>query len=151
MEEKEIQIVDSFRVLAKNIVNFFESYLLKESNISCSELSILKTLYESEKEDRKMNITELSSSLKITKSATSQLVTKLEKKGFVKRKINLFDKKIYYICLTEEGKSSYEDSITKYNNAILKVANEMGEDDCKVLSRLLEKLSDVIYSLGEVE
>ena len=151
MENSEIQIVDSFRCLTKNIVIFFESNLLKKSNISCSELSILKVLYESEKEDKKMNVTELATSLKITKSATSQLVSKLEKKGLVKRKINLFDKKIYYISLTDVAKKDYEINILKYNNAILKVAYEMGEEDSKELSRLLEKLSAIITNLEEGE
>jgi len=40
MENKNIHIVDSFRTLTKNIVNFFENDLLKKNDISCSELSL---------------------------------------------------------------------------------------------------------------
>ena len=145
MENKDILIVDSFRSLAKNIVNFFESDLLKKNNISCSELSMLKVLCENEKE--KMNITDLSNSLKITKSAVSQLVSKLEKKGFVKRKINLFDKKVNYITITEEARKGYEENTIKYNAVIEKVANQMGEKDSVELARLLEKLSNIICKL----
>jgi len=145
MENKNIHIVDSFRTLTKNIVNFFENDLLKKNDISCSELSLLKVLCESENE--KMNITDLSNSLKITKSAVSQLVSKLEKKGFVRRKINLFDKKVNYITITEEARKGYEENTTKYNSVIEKVANEMGEKDSVELSRLLEKLSNIICEL----
>jgi len=94
-----------------------------------------------------MNITDLSNSLKITKSAVSQLVSKLEKKGFVRRKINLFDKKVNYITITEEARKGYEENTTKYNSVIEKVANEMGEKDSVELSRLLEKLSNIICEL----
>ena len=150
MEDKSIQIVESFRLLTKNIANFFENNLLKKANISCSELNVLKLLCESEKEEKKMNVTELAVALKITKSATSQLVSKLERKGFVKRKINLFDKKMYYISVTEEAKKGYEENIVKYNKVIEKVADEMGDKDSEELSKLLGKLSNIIYNIGEV-
>ena len=151
MENKEIQIVESFRLLTKNIVHFFENNLLNKANISCSELNVLKVLCESEKEDKKMNVTELANCLNMTKSASSQLVSKLEKKGFVKRKINLFDKKVNYISITDEARKGYEDNKVKYNEVINKVIEKMGEEDSKQLSRLLEKLSNIIYNLEEVD
>ncbi len=150
METKDLQMVDSFKNLTKNIVNFFENNLYEKHDISCSELSVLKVVYESEEEGKKINITELSTILKMTKSAASQLIAKLEKKSLVKRKINIFDKKINYITLTEEAKVGYEDNQKKYSEIVNKVIESMGEKDSKDLSRLLEKLSDIIKNLGEV-
>lgn len=150
METKDLQMVDSFKNLTKNIVNFFENSLYENHDISCSELSVLKVIYESEKDARKINVTELSSILKMTKSAASQLIAKLEKKSLVKRKINIFDKKINYITLTEEAKVGYEDNQKKYSEIVNKVIEKMGEKDSKDLSRLLEKLSNIIKNLGEV-
>ena len=98
-----------------------------------------------------MNVTEIASILKITKSATSQLISKLEKKGLVKRKINLFDKKVNYISLTEAAKKGYEESTQKYNDAVEKVAEYMGKEDCEKLSGLLEKLTVIINNLEEGE
>lgn len=151
MEIENIEIVESFKNLTKNIVSFFESNLFKKDNISCSELSILKALCESEKENKKMNVTELAVLLKMSKSAVSQLVSKLEKKGFVKRKINLFDKKINYISICDEARIGYEHNQEKYSEVVKQVAEEMGVEDSKELSRLLKKLSGIIYNLGEVE
>lgn len=145
--EQKIELVESFKGLTKSIVNFFENTLLKSSNVSCSELSVINSLIEAEMVDKKMNITELAHSLKITKSATSQLVSKLEKKGYIKRKINLFDKKVNYLIVTEEGKKeclNNKDTIDK----IAKLVNiKMGDDDSSELSRLLEKLSTIIKEL----
>ena len=123
--------------------------MFDDNEISCSEFSIINCLYEGEIENQKMNITELASSLKITKSAASQLVTRLEKKGYIKRKINLFDKKINYISLNENAMKQYEDKHNEYINAINKVREEMGEKDIKELTRLLEKLSNIINDLGK--
>ena len=124
--------------------------LFKKDNISCSELSVLKVLCEGEKENKKMNITELASLLKMSKSAVSQLVSKLEKKGFVKRKLNLFDKKINYISISDEARIGYEHNQVKYSEVVKQVVGQMGEEDSKELSRLLEKLSGIINNLGEV-
>lgn len=150
METKDIQMVDSFKNLTKNIVNFFENNLYEKYDVSCSELSLLKVIYQSEQENKKINVTELSANLKMTKSAVSQLISKLEKKSLIKRKINIFDKKINYITLTEQAKVSYENSQKKYSEIVNKVLEKMGENDSKDLSRLLEKLSGIIKNLGEV-
>ena len=150
MEIRSEEMVESFKNLTKHIVSFFESNLFEKENISCSELSVLKVLCEGEKADKKMNVTELANALKMSKSAVSQLIAKLEKKGFVKRKINLFDKKINYISVTEEARSAYENNHKKYNEVVKKVVDQMGKTDSKELSRLLEKLSNIISELGEV-
>ena len=149
MEIKDIQMVESFKNLTKNIVNFFENTLLDKTDISCSELSVLSIICENEKNRKKVNVTEIANELKISKSAVSQSISKLEKKGFVKRKINLFDKKINYISLTEDALKKYEDKRKEYNKAIFKVTSEMGEEDSKELTRLLEKLSNIICDLGK--
>ena len=145
--KQKIELVDSFRVLTKSIVNFFENTLLKSSDLSCSELSVINALIESENEDKKMNITELSQSLKITKSAASQLVTKLEKKGYVKRRINLFDKKVNYLIVTDDGKKEQISNQENLDKIAQQVEEKMGAKDSEELTRLLEKLSDIIKEL----
>ena len=147
MEVENIEIVESFRNLTKNIVSFFESNLFEKDHISCSELSVLKVLYEREKENIKMNVTDLSISLKTSKSAVSQLVSKLEKKGYIKRKINLIDKKINYLLLTESAQVIFKNNQMKYKEMANKVVSQMGESDSKELSRLIVKLSDIISNL----
>lgn len=151
MHNNDIEIVESFKNLSKNIVSFFENILLSKSDISCSELSVLSVVCENEKLNKKVNVTEIASELKISKSAVSQSIAKLEKKGYVKRKINLFDKKINYISLSEDCLKKYEDKKNIYNCCINKVLVKMGEEDSKELSRLLEKLSDIIYEFGKDE
>jgi DNA-binding MarR family transcriptional regulator len=149
--DNNMEIVETFMGLTKNIVSFYEGNLLKKANISCSELNVLRILFEYEKKNQKINITELALSMKITKSAASQLISKLEKKGFVKRKLNLFDKKVNYISVTDSARKGYEENCTKYHKMIEKVSNDMGEKDSKELSKLLQKLSDIINNIGEAE
>ena len=143
----EIEIVESFKNLTKNIITYFENNLFGDSSFSCSEHNVIGTILQNE--GNKMNITELASILKMSKSAVSQSVSKLEKKGYVKRKINLLDKKINYLVLTEKAKEEYAIKRKEYHEMILKVSDGMGEQDSKELSRLLEKLSNIINCLGK--
>ena len=62
----------------------------------------------------------------------------------------MFDKKINYISVTDEARMGYESNHKKYNEVVKKVVDQMGETDSKELSRLLEKLSNIISELGEV-
>ena len=149
--EQKIDIVESFKGLSKSIANLLENTLLKNSMMSCSEFSVINALIEAEKEDKKMNITELSHSLKITKSAVSQLVTKLEKKGCLKRKINLFDKKVNYLVVTGLGKIEHDNNQERFDKIVKKVNSELGKEDSEELSRLIEKLSKIIKDLEEDE
>ena len=151
MDVREFQMVDSFKNLAKSIGAYFDNTLLDNINISCSELSILGLICESEKKNKKINITEISNKLKITKSAVSQSISKLEKKGFVKRKINLFDKKINYLSVTKETMKQSDKKHIEHEKMINNVINKMGEEDSKELSRLLNKLENIINELGKVE
>lgn len=147
MEIKEMAIFEAFKNLTKNIISCFESNLLGDTKLSCSELSLLRTICESEKNNQKINVTELADSLKITKSAASQLVSKLEKKGLIKRKINIFDKKINYITLSECVMEDYENRRRECNDIANKVQEKMGKEDIKELSRLLEKLNTIISDI----
>jgi hypothetical protein len=69
MVYEDIEMVESFKNLTKNIVSFFENNLFKDSNITCSELSIIKVINENESENKKVNITEIAHILKMSKSA----------------------------------------------------------------------------------
>jgi DNA-binding MarR family transcriptional regulator len=149
MQKLDIDMVESFRNLTKSITNFFEEKLLKDSAISCSELSIIKSIHDNSLKERKVNVTEIASDLHMSKSAVSQLIAKLEKKGLVKRKLNLLDKKINYIVVSKKAITIYDKTKEDAKEIILSVVNKMGEKDSIELCKLLDKLSAVINDEGE--
>lgn len=151
MQKLDIDMVESFRNLTKSITNFFEEKLLKDSAISCSELSIIKSIHDNSLKERKVNVTEIASDLHMSKSAVSQLIAKLEKKGLVKRKLNLLDKKINYIVVSKKAITIYDKTKEDAKEIILSVVNKMGEKDSIELCKLLDKLSVVINDEWEDE
>lgn len=149
MLSKDLNMIEVFKNLTKSLTNFFDVTSLKKENISCSEFRILEIICENAKGNKKVNVTEIANELRISKSAVSQSVSKLEKKGLIKRKINIFDQKINYISLSNNSIKKYEEIKEIYINEANKVLNEMGIDDSKELSRLLDKLNNIINELGK--
>ncbi|UCE79114.1 MAG: MarR family transcriptional regulator [Nitrospiraceae bacterium] len=96
------------------------------------------TLYHSERhmidnigENPEMNITEFAESLGVTKGAVSQVVSKLEKKGMVRRRRKSDNEKEVILSLTREGADLYrmhrkinEESLLPLYNKLKKHSDE---------------------------
>lgn len=96
------------------------------------------TLYHSERhmidnigENPQMNITEFAESLGVTKGAVSQVVSKLEKKGMVRRRRKSDNEKEVILSLTREGADLYrmhkkvnEESLLPLYNKLKKHSDE---------------------------
>ena len=72
-----------------------------------------------------MNITEFAESLGVTKGAISQIVSKLEKKGVVKRYKKSGSEKEVILHLTKEGKELYEMHKKVNEESILPLYNKL--------------------------
>jgi DNA-binding MarR family transcriptional regulator len=96
------------------------------------------TLYHSERhmidnigENPEMNITEFAQSLGVTKGAVSQVVSKLETKGMVRRRRKSDNEKEVILSLTREGADLYrmhkkvnEESLLPLYNKLKKYSDE---------------------------
>jgi DNA-binding MarR family transcriptional regulator len=94
-----IRMVNKYNALEKVPVKFKKGY-----NLYHSERHMIDTIGE----NPEMNITEFAESLGVTKGAVSQVVSKLEKKGIVKRNKKSGNEKEVILSLTREGSELYE-------------------------------------------
>lgn len=137
------KMIDSFKNLSESIKKMFDSNI----ELSISELKLIETIETNSKNNNFVNISDLSNILKISKSAVSQCVSKLEKKGYIKRKISLKDKKIGYLYITENCKIKYKEKKELCENIVKKVVEKLGDDKILKLSGLIDDLSNVIESI----
>lgn len=147
INNETVKMIDSFKKLSESIKMMFDSNIFNNMGLSISELKLLETIDACSKEEKLVNTSDLASSLKVSKSAISQSVSKLERKGYVKRKISLKDKKIGYLYLTDECKIKCEEKKIACESIINKVVEELGEDKILKLSDLLNELSNVIENI----
>ena len=90
----------------------------------------------------------LSETIDATKSAVSQLIGKLEEKGFVERYMAKGDRRVVCVKMTDGGKSSYGTFRKGLDGMFNQYVQMMGEDDTETVNRDLERAKDFAYSLG---
>jgi DNA-binding MarR family transcriptional regulator len=117
-----IKMVNKYNALEKVPVKFKKGH-----NLYHSERHMIDNIGE----NSEMNITEFAESLGVTKGAVSQVVSKLEKKGIVKRNKKSGNEKEVILSLTKEGSELYkmhkkvnEESLLPLYNKLKKHSDE---------------------------
>ncbi len=91
-----------------------------------------------------MKTSEISKTLKVTKPAITQMINDLEKKGYVERKLTKNDRRVVYVCLTEEGNAFLHQTEEMLFSGLDKLLHKLGEHDTMELIRIFDKLLDII-------
>lgn len=144
-----VKMIDSFKNLSESIKKMFDNNIFNNLDLSMSELKLLETIDVCSNENEHVNTSDLATKLKISKSAVSQSVNKLEKKGYLNKKLSLKDKKIGYLYLTDECKIKCGEKKAICENIIKRVVEELGEQNILELSALLNSLSNAIEKIRE--
>lgn len=83
----------------------------------------------------------MTSFLDLTSGTMTYLVNKLIKKGYVVRNQSEDDKRIFYVDLTEEGKTFFDDMSAKHLTYVDKmISRVLSEEEKNTLGQLLTKL-----------
>lgn len=107
----------------------------KFSNLSSKQMILLELLKEKSK-----TINDIADSFSITASAVSQLVSKLEKMGYVKREINLENRREIIVSLDELGKQ-FNNMLSEIDLYLInKYYARLEKEDLEKLLDLYEKL-----------
>lgn len=110
------------------------------------------------KEQKNLKLSEIGKIEKKTKSAISQIFVKLENKGFLKKTINIRDKRKKDFSLTEKGEKVYlyHCKIDKFINEEFKeMLDEYTEDDLKIFytifQRYIEKYEECFKKIEDIK
>ncbi len=109
------------------------SLFRERAKLSKTEFALLREIVMEGENGRKIISSELARRLGITRSAVSQLVTKMEKEGVVKRVASPTDRKIAYIQLSDESVAVFEEQCKEANDIMQHVVDKMGEDRIREL------------------
>ena len=97
---------------------------------------------------------ELARRLGITRSAVSQIVTKMEQRGIVNRVSSPTDRKIAYICLSESSMAVFEEQCKRANETMKRIVELYGEDKIRTFFNEyveLRKVVDLVMKEREKE
>lgn len=128
--------------------NFYEeviqSSLVKNQDNAVSKLEfrLLHTVYRHER----LMISEVSEILNISLPNCSRYVKTAIEDGYINKQIDLDDKRIYYISLTEKGKNIVESTLGNFSD---EMTHQLVDLDHKTLDKLDQTFSNLNNLLSE--
>jgi len=121
-----------------------QSSIVKNQNTAVSKLEfkLLHTVYRHER----LMISEVSEILNISLPNCSRYVKTAIEDGYVQKQIDLEDKRIYYISLTEKGKNIVETTLGSFSE---EMSHQLLDLDVKTLEKLDQTFSNLNNLLSE--
>ncbi len=97
-----------------------------KSTLTKTEFRLLQEVVMEQEKGRNIISSELARRLGVTRSAVSQIVTKLEKQNIVKRTAAETDRKIAYICLSDYAAAMFLQQCERANAAMEELTEVFG-------------------------
>ncbi len=91
-----------------------------------------------------LNISEIAEAMEITSSAVSQIVSKLEKEGYIKREINPSNRREIFVEMDEKGIEHFKRCEEVERSIINRFYSKLDWDEIVVLRKLSLKFKKVI-------
>jgi DNA-binding MarR family transcriptional regulator len=114
----------------------------QDTAVSKLEFKLLHTVYRHER----LMISEVSEILNISLPNCSRYVKTAIEDGYLQKQIDLDDKRIYYISLTEKGRNIVESTLENFGE---EMANQLLDLDFKTLEKLDQTFSNLNSLLSE--
>lgn len=119
------------------------------AKLSRTEFRLLREIITEQKEGKEIISSELARRLGVTRSAVSQIVTKLERDGIVQRVAAPDDKKIAYVRLAPCAHAAYEAHCRCANTLMERVVSELGTEKMDTLVNSYHEFMDVLKKVLE--
>lgn len=120
-----------------------EEFCLKKmsnSNLSMNEMHMIDFIGKFQSNG--VSISDIAEELDITRPSATIAVSKLERKGYVKKKNSMEDKRVVYVVLTEEG-VRIMDLHSKYHKEMVNgIGNKFSNTEKKYLMEVIQKLNN---------
>lgn len=90
--------------------------------------------------DNKSDLTAIREYLSITKSAVSQMLRSLEKKGYLTRRIDIKNRRCIVVELTEKGRAVLQEKTEEFSVRYEGITSGMQEREIKQIIKLIDRL-----------
>ncbi|MCC8070029.1 MAG: MarR family winged helix-turn-helix transcriptional regulator [Ruminococcus sp.] len=97
--------------------------------------------YQSQYQNHCLLPSDISKSLDMTSPRVSNILSTLEKKGYIKRDFSTVDRRKVYIYITEDGQKYVDDISIKSRALFDSMIEKLGEHDAKELVRIINRLT----------
>jgi DNA-binding MarR family transcriptional regulator len=109
-------------------------------NLSHPQRQILFNVYQNEKDGQKINVKDLAKQLKVTSAAITQFSDELVRKEFLSREIDLDDRRIIRLKLTEKTYNTFKRFKDYHLKQLRPMFEDFSEDELEQFITLLSKI-----------
>lgn len=128
----------AFVVLMK-ATKIIEDMLKKEIStygINLSEFAVLEALYHK----GELTVQQICQKVLINSGSMTYVIDKLVKKGLLNRKTSAGDRRVYYIQLTNEGRTFMDDIFPKHEAFISDIFSSLSEEEQERFITMMKKV-----------
>lgn len=86
-----------------------------------------------------MKVSEISKRLHVTSPSVTQLLKGLEVNGYIERHVDLLDRRVVYIKLSEKGEAFTRQALEAFTSSVDGLVEYLGEEQSNQLAELLSK------------
>jgi DNA-binding MarR family transcriptional regulator len=102
---------------------------------------------ESGEEEPAVMVSEIAGLMNMRMPAVSRVLGSMERKGLIERIMSPNDRRVVYLKLTPAGEGMLKCVMNHSVEMMMRVMEQMGEEDVKEFTRLLTKLYDIISAM----
>lgn len=126
---------------------------LRHLELKPAELALINTLvaYEKEHAQGAMKASQLSRKMQVTQPTITQIISNLEKKGFITRTPDEEDRRAIQISVTKKGRDSLSECTDSFNGKLRALINDFGEEKTRTLINLLQETAYYFNESDEEE
>ncbi len=149
--DKTIQTNEEYLNKIFSMCKKMESITVLRGNmgLNTTELRLISEIIFADCTGKRLISTQLAKKLSITRSAVSQIVNNLERRGIVKRVADEVDRKIAYVELTGESFEIYQSAKESVEKSVGKIIEEMGRENLDQLFVLADKFCEIVENIRE--
>ena len=116
----------------------------RKSEFNDTEIRLFGEIIEAKVEGKRLISTQLADRLNVTRSAISQIVNNLERRGMLKRVADDVDRKIAYIEMTDEATERYLKTKEILFDFTGKCVDRMGEEKFAQMCALFDEFITIV-------
>lgn len=138
MNLKNEELIMLFFDVMKRSSQFAAQHSDNNSNYFIGQYRCMQILYT----QGEMTQRALADALHIRSTSLSEVILKLEKKGYVKRLVEENDKRTYRVLLTDDGQKQAEEQQLKRGELYLELLSPLSEEERLQFGHILKKIKD---------
>ena len=145
-------IASKFKLISILGEEFVKDSIGSKKNVNMPEYILLREIADNAiGAANNTELADIRGYLAISKSAISQMLTALEKKGYISRTVNPENRRNLIVTLTPLGRECLNEIDSVYNSRFKQVAEGIGEKNMKEMIRLINLMNDTVDKLNDME